>query len=278
MKISRRRFLGSAIGSAAGLSLHTSAWGKVSLDGQSELGCAVLDLKTECVLRESLDGYRAALAIDDHQILDMAADAQYHCRMIIIPGAGAISDASAQMLSHWLTRGGLILLESGAGFLSPADFAVHQNSLWRYFSVAIEPAINLWPAGLVDARFSARTAQWEPLLHNGVPYVNYVWPGEAIIRDYSRVIPVSEGSGEIIGRAQGVPVALKRHIGNGFIVFLGSPMGPALAAGDREAHSWLSWLAAAPGEIRVPDTVIGGDHNGSTNPLNSSSTKRGMLA
>ena len=92
--------------------------------------------------------------------------------------------------------------------------------------VHIEAPVRLWPG---------RGAR-------GVPYVDYRWPSSAKIRDFSRVVPLgrqSEGEGEIIARVEGLPVALKRRLGRGHLIFLGSPLGPALWAGDAEARRWL---------------------------------------
>jgi hypothetical protein len=37
-------------------------------------------------------------------------------------------------------------------------------------------------------------------------------------------------------------VGLARRIGRGRLVVLGSPLGPVLLGGDREAHEWLAAL------------------------------------
>jgi hypothetical protein len=81
-----------------------------------------------------------------------------------------------------------------------------------------------------------------------MPYIAYSWPASAQIRDFSRVVPLgrrSEGAGEIIARVDGLPVALKRRLGRGDLIFLGSPLGPALWAGDAEARRWFGDVALA---------------------------------
>src|SRR5205807_8785254 len=86
-----------------------------------------------------------------------------------------------------------------------------------------------------------------------VPYVDYVWPIPTKVRDFSRAVPVSvraslvttRSACEVIAWADGWPVAAKRKIGKGTLVFLGSPLGPALWSGDREASCWLRKLLAA---------------------------------
>jgi hypothetical protein len=255
MQISRRNFLGGTIGSAAVLSLQTVALCNSAPWRERELECGVLDLKSHCVLRESLYGYRAALGLGDNQILDIAGDARHRCRLLIIPGAGGLDHQTAQIVSDWLKRGTVVVLESGAAFLCPGEFAVDKAMLRRYFAVDIGPPANLWSASFVDRRFSARlgrSVNGENVVHRAVPYVNYTWPCESMVRDYSYVTPVSENCGEVIARVNGVPVALKRRTGNGALVFLGSPLGPALGAGDREAEVWLHSLTARSGRVNAP--------------------------
>src|SRR5437764_965136 len=56
----------------------------------------------------------------------------------------------------------------------------------------------------------------------------------------ARTGPVGRQAGEVIAWVDGVPVALKRRGGRGgTLIFLGSPLGPALWAGDAQARRWL---------------------------------------
>ena len=114
-----------------------------------------------------------------------------------------------------------MLLESGAGFAGESAFRVHRDGLRNAVQVHIEAV-----------RFRSL----------GVPYVDYVWPYPTKIRDFSRVVPIGDQRGEIIARVDGLPIGLKRKVGAGTLIFLGSPLGPALWAGDSEARQWLSRL------------------------------------
>src|SRR5256885_8822548 len=63
------------------------------------------------------------------------------------------------------------------------------------------------------------------------------------------MVPLRRQAGEVIARVDGLPVALKRSSGRGNLIFLGSPLGPALWAGDAEARRWLfDCLGTAGGE------------------------------
>ena len=72
-------------------------------------------------------------------------------------------------------------------------------------------------------------------------YVRYNWPHVVLTRTFSAVIPISCSEKEVIAHYGRTPVAMKRPIGRGGIVFLGSMLGPNLRAEEREARK----LAAA---------------------------------
>ena len=72
-------------------------------------------------------------------------------------------------------------------------------------------------------------------------FVRYDWPHTALVRTFLGRTPLPCSEEEVIARYAGVPVAMKRRIGRGGVVVLGSMLGPSLYAQDREAHR----LAAA---------------------------------
>ncbi len=249
MKISRRDFLGAVTGSAATLlSFQYPGLDRPGPQPDREFDCAVLDLQSHCVLRESLQGYQAALIGQQNHLPKACPDARCHCRMAIVPGLGPMDPALAQTLSDLLNAGTDLLLESGAGFLSPAEFAAQQKMLHRYFNLTVEPPVHLWSGKSADATFFShrpRQQHKRKLDSSGLSaYVDYVWPRETKVRDFSRVIPVSSQAGDVIGRAGVLPVALKKCMGKGVLIFLGSPLGPALRAGDPEAQCWLQLVTA----------------------------------
>jgi hypothetical protein len=250
MKISRRSFLGAVTASAGSLWLFRSA-GLDSLGPwpERETHCVLLDLKSRCVLRESLQGYQAALVADQHHYLPNATtDSPWRCQMAIVPGLGPMDSATMRLLFDLLEAGIHVLLESGAAFLGPGEFAAHQRMLHRCFDLAVESPVDLWSGNSGDDRLLAhRTGPHQRKNVDGresVPYVNYIWPRETRVRDFTRVIPVSAKEGDVIGRVGPLPVALKRRWANGTLIFLGSPLGPGLLAADPEARSWLRLVTA----------------------------------
>jgi len=172
MSITRRAFVGSA---AAALMLPR-------MRASTSPRCTVLDLGDRCALRESVAGYRAALA-----------NAQPGAPVLVIPGA---LDIPVLEISDCLWRGGTVILEAG------------------------ELPVSLWPR---------RT-----------PYIDFTWPVDIAVRDFSNVAPVHVDHAKVIATADGIAVASRRRIGLGTLIHLGTPLGPALWAGDAEAKQWLS--------------------------------------
>jgi hypothetical protein len=249
MSISRRDFLGGVTGCAATLwSFQPIGLDMRGFPPERDLDCVVLDLNSHCALRESLRGYQAAL-VGEHDLLPEASlNSRRRCRIAIVPGLGAMDPATASTLSDLLEAGTHVLLESGAGFLSPAEFTAHQRMLHRHFDIAVGPPVDLWAGNSANDNLlrhrSGRHPSKKLQSHASVPYVNYLWPRMTKVRDFSRVIPVSASAGDVIGKVGALPIALKRRTAKGALIFLGSPLGPALRAGDPEALSWLRSVSA----------------------------------
>jgi hypothetical protein len=246
MHISRRNFL-HGMTASAGTLWSSGVTGFDNLAGR-ELDCVVLDLKLQCVLRESLHGYQTAFADEHHYLAADRLDSRWRCRMVIVPGLGMMDPAIGRTLLDSARRGACLVLESGAGFLSPAETAAHQRMLLRCFELEVKPPVDLWSGKLADdGPFASGTSSRRRETIDGrqaIPYVRYVWPREIMVRDFTRVIPVSAKRGEVIGWAGSLAVGSRRPVGKGTLVFLGSPLGPALRTGDPEARSWLQSVVA----------------------------------
>jgi hypothetical protein len=77
------------------------------------------------------------------------------------------------------------------------------------------------------------------------PYVEYFWPVRCKIREFSPVKLTPVPGDEIIATFLGQPVGLRRRVGNGTLITLGSPLGPVFLAGDPDARRWLGGLHTA---------------------------------
>lgn len=246
MKISRREFLGTATTSAVAFALPPAMGrGRLGAETERHHDCVLFDSKSGCVLRESLQGYQAALAGKHSSWLEAKGELWPRCQMAIVPGVALLDTAVPQGLVDLLQAGTHVLLESGAAFLNAAEFGAHQKILERYFDVSVERPVDLWTGMSADGGLlthgPSRTAlrRRRELDHKPIPYIAYSWPFETTVRDFSRVIPVSAKREEVIGRVRTLPIALKKRVANATLIFLGAPLGPALLAGDPEARAWL---------------------------------------
>ena len=229
MSITRRQFLGYATGAVtAGLPRL------LPLDPTSRR-CVLLDLNERGCFRESVSGYESALT--SAGVRWMPGDARWispaRCAVLIVPAALEIPPPVVRVIMSCLQTGASVILESGAGFAADRDYRAHRIALRDYLQLQIEAPVDLWPDNSSQR----------------IPYVDYTWPRTAKVRDFSRVVPIGRQAGEVIARVDGLSVALKRSSGRGNLIFLGSPLGPALWAGDAEARRWLlDCLGAAGGE------------------------------
>ena len=218
MGITRRRFLGYTAG------VVTAGLRGLPLDPTSRR-YVLLDLHERGCFRESVSGYESALTSAQAQW--MRADARWmspsRCAVLIVPAALEIPPPVVRVIVSCLQAGAGVIFESGAGFATDRGFRAHRVVLRDYLQVHIEEPVELWPENSSQR----------------IPYVDYTWPRPAKVRDFSRVVPLGRQAGEVIAWVDGLPVALKRPGGRGNLIFLGSPLGPALWAGDAQARRWL---------------------------------------
>jgi hypothetical protein len=237
--ISRRGFLGTTAGLAISVPALTgrvlerstlqSQSPPLEADSREAATCVLLDSSTP--LRESIAGFQATLAAAGSRFItassNMLLDLQMP-RVAIVPGFVMLEPFAVSWLAAVLEAGGLVVIESGAPFTEKPAVAWHHDLLSSEFGVDLRPPVNLWEEGGNRVPYADR-----------VPYVDYVWPITTKVRDFSRITPLRNESAGVVARAGSLPVALRRKVGRGTLIFLGSPLGPALLAGDREARGWL---------------------------------------
>jgi len=237
MRITRRHFLEVSTGAAALLSAQAAAMGEFSIASEGRSGCVLLDLKSQCCLGESFLGYRKILIGARVVSAETLSKSISRPTTIIVPAAGSMDSASAQLLGDALRAGSVVLFESGGGFLNADAFANHQQILTRHLNVLVEPPVNLWAGAGLQARRA-------PVGNVPAPYVNYTWPHITKVRDFSHVVPLAAQDGDVIGFVGKLPTAIRKRVGAGTLIFLGSPIGPHLHAGDPQAARWLRAVLA----------------------------------
>ena|SRR5712692_10046054 len=239
MAISRRNFFGAATGAAAAFIGAAMRRGRTLEGDRTEespsarahaVDCVLLDCGEACSLSESLRGFEIALARARVPFVKITDGPLPRCRKLIIPGCAAHSPAFASAVRGALENGSSVVLECGGMFAGMPEFIKHRDFLRSHFDLEVGSPARLWEGA--DAR-------------RRVPYVDYVWPQRVKVRDFSRIVPISSAAGDVIAWAGSAPIALKRRMGKGTLVFLGSPLGPLLLAGDREARNLSGMLVAS---------------------------------
>jgi hypothetical protein len=220
--------VGSATGAVGGWLLsEASGWARLGWQAKPQGRAALLDLGAQCVLRESFEGYRVALAVEDPCPPELVSGSRPLGSTVIVPGAGVIDRGTSSALLDLLAAGSQVVFESGGGFLRREEFAAHRKMLADVFGLMVDSPVDLWSR------------------EEAVPYVTYRWPRTTMVRDFSRVVPVVAPGSEIIGRVGALPVASRKRVGRGLLLFVGSPLGPALGARDPESREWLELLLSA---------------------------------
>jgi hypothetical protein len=134
----------------------------------------------------------------------------------IIAGSDCLSQESAEGFRSVLARShaaNLIVL-CGAKAVHP-----------RLYDAAVNGAWLIWEMPPAQSTVSHRDL-----------YVHYSWPHPTLTRAFSYTMPVGCADAEAIAHYRGVPVAMKRRMGRGGIIFLGSMLGPNLRAEEPEAR------------------------------------------
>jgi hypothetical protein len=139
--------------------------------------------------------------------------------LIVLPATQTISQPLALRLRHAALAGSWILIESGLCFESASN--------WKQLSRVLRGAFHLEIAAPVQALDR---------------YIHFEWPQRALVRTFEAVTPVTCPPTELIARLNGLAVGARRSLGQGGVIFLGSMLGPALAAEEREAHALCSQI------------------------------------
>ena len=174
--------------------------------------------ETDGSLHESVDGYRRALAGVKVQFKTVDAN---------------VAAASAHSLIEEASRGATVVVESG----------VAPSRLLAELGVRASDPVQLWRRDFSPAsRGFSPASEGAASVSLACPYIRYSWPIAALVRDFSCVVPLSAPGWRPIAHVGDICAALTRPVGSGQIVLLGSPLGPVLRGGDREAHEWLAAL------------------------------------
>jgi hypothetical protein len=179
---------------------------------------------------ESMRGYWSALSPQPSWASAGDPDRFARLSLLIVPYVVSLLPGFLGCLTHALQRGATVVIESGAGFADHCTFRQHRR----------------WLRENLGVRVVSPRDPWANRSTPGARYIEFTWPRRVKIRDFGRVVaPADQQPGEIIAWAGDLAVAFRRPVGKGTLIYLGSPVGPALWAGDVEARRWLYAVAHA---------------------------------
>ena len=210
--LSRRQLLGSVLPAAVAGSCV--AWSEQT----NPTHLVLLPSDPNAIASESALGYSRVLGSElcPSPVPNQLPSSNLRC--LILPGVRALPFALAARLHELAAAGTWLILESGLCFASEREIETQAKVLADVFSLHIDTPR--------PAQTGARTAR---------SYVQYHWPLPALVPDFSEFTPVRHSDADAIATIHGRVVAVRRPIHRGGIVFLGSPLGPGLFAGDRES-------------------------------------------
>jgi hypothetical protein len=179
---------------------------------------------------ESMQGYWSALSPKPWWASAGDPDPFARLSLVIAPYVMTLLPYFLECVTRFLQRGTTVVIESGAGFADHGTF--RQPRRWLRENLGV--------------RVLSPRDPWANQSTPGARYIEFSWPRRVKIRDFSRVVaPADQQPGEIIAWAGDLAVAFRRRVGKGTLIYLGSPVGPALWAGDLEAERWLYAVAHA---------------------------------
>ncbi|HTU03749.1 MAG TPA: hypothetical protein VMG58_18085 [Candidatus Sulfotelmatobacter sp.] len=231
--LSRRRFLEVSAGAPLAVHPFVRSGGAAGFAEAAQRpkalerhGCLLVDAGEHCALPESLAGFRRGLEAASIPFQEVKLGEIPPACFLLVPAAALSAPGLAPALQRSCRLGSTVLLESGLAYLEPVLVASDMELARCAFGLTVGAPVELWPA---------RSGHRRP------PYVRYRWPLNAMVRDFSRVIPVF-GAGDGLARLADLTVACRRPVGRGTLIFLGSPLGPHLGCGDPEALTLLKAL------------------------------------
>ena len=201
MRLTRRELMHAA--AVAGTALLPA----LPLLGSAAEQCAGVTLLLDgddYLARESAAGYKRALR------------GMGDARTIIVPAISTLSLACATALRAKVQAGRSVILESALTFTDDTSTEQQCRIIRDLFGFPVE-----WPQEQAGGAAS---------------YIQYRWPVDALVRSFGQPVYIrNDNQRAIAHHPANRIVAARKSMGDGEVVFLGSPLGPLLLAEDREA-------------------------------------------
>jgi hypothetical protein len=117
-------------------------------------------------------------------------------------------------------QGATVLLDLSDGFAPSSDLARTRTEIYR--DLGIEVA--------------------RPVKCSSGEYIRYQWPVPAQVRHFTRISYIQPGESKVIAHLDSKPISVRKEIGLGRVVLLGSTLGTLLLAGDEQAGDIFTTL------------------------------------
>jgi hypothetical protein len=161
---------------------------------------------------ESAQGFRSLLPGDSSVRDDSIRGCGAAKAIVILAGVRRPSGEYVRMLRNHVQAGAWVIWERAASFEDGSDSHACEL-LGQFFGVCVS----------------------NPIRASSV-YLRYRWPAGKSVRVFHDAAEVHCLPSEAVAEYEGKPVAMKRSLGEGGIVFLGSMLGPGIRAEEREAR------------------------------------------
>ena len=169
----------------------------------------------DCLTRESAAGYRRLLNKVGLRAEVASGVKAINFHTILLPAIGALTLPTALALREKVEAGHLLILESALAFADVQETESQRAVIAKVFGLRVELT--------------------SPPPVERVSYLRYRWPADVLVRHFGNPATVSGARCQSIAQLGSLTVAAMKPIGLGKIIFLGTPIGPMLMAGDREA-------------------------------------------
>jgi hypothetical protein len=177
-----------------------------------------LEIVTEphCLSEESARGYRTL--VSGFGLSEFGASGLGRGRetAIVLPASCRLCYGKAEALLGSVRRGCLLILESGIAYSSPEEARGQ--------------------ARILNDVFGIRTGEPIEVSGHEASYISYNFAEPFLIRTFGAIVPVRCTPKETIANFAGTAVAMRRLMGEGEVVYLGSILGVGLLAREREAR------------------------------------------
>jgi hypothetical protein len=166
--------------------------------------------------RESESGFKQALAV-------LSPALPPRGRIVIAPSASALKNEGLWSLLHAAWRGSNVLLDLCDGFASLPDRTLTRVNLKRYLDIEV----------------------LQPITYEKGDYIAYRWPRFGLVRHFTRVSYIQSSKNHEPAAWLGTNVVgVRKAVGIGDVVILGSALGSLLLARDEQAQEIFAGILA----------------------------------